>query len=237
MSTRSDSLTPRHGNALPLLPLVGGDRLTRGEFERRWEAMPDLMRAELIEGIVYMATAARYKQHGEPSGRLLLWLGAYAAATPGLEVANNVSVRLDQDNEPQPDALLRIDERRGGQSRVAADGFLEGAPELVAEVAASSTSIDLHTKLHVYRRHGVREYVVWRVLDEAIDWFALRSGQYVPLIPNEQQIYHSELYPGLWLDAAALERGDSLEVLKTLQQGLSTDQHAAFQQRLTAWQA
>jgi Uma2 family endonuclease len=231
VSTQFENV-PDYGISLHLLPLANGDRLTRTEFERRWEAMPDLKCAELIEGIVYMAAAVRYKQHGQPHSQLHGCLYYYAAHTPGLEVADNTSVRLDLDNMPQPDLLLRIDERHGGQSRVSDEGYLEGAPELVAEVSASSSSLDLNDKLQVYRRHGVREYIVWRVLEQAIDWFVLREGHFIPLPLGEEQIYRSEFYPGLWLDVPALLRGDSQAMLKTLQLGLESDEHAGFRQQL-----
>src|SRR5262249_50398042 len=156
-----------------VLPLENGDRLTRDEFERRYEAMPHLHKAELIEGVVYMPSPVRMPQHAEPHAQLIIWLGQYMIGTPGVRVGDNSTVRLDLDNEPQPDVLVFIDPARGGQARIDADGYMEGAPELVAEVTASSASYDLHDKLHVYRRNGVREYIVWRVLEQEIDWFVL----------------------------------------------------------------
>src|SRR5712692_8113016 len=160
------------------LPLENGDRLTRVEFERRYEAMPHLKKAELIEGVVYIPGPVRLLQHGQPHAHVVAWLGHYILGTPGMHVSDNGTVRLDWDNESQPDAMLFIDPACGGQARIDADGFLEGAPELVAEVASSSVSYDLHAKMHVYRRNGVREYIVWRVLEQEIDWFVLRSGHY-----------------------------------------------------------
>jgi Uma2 family endonuclease len=133
---------------------------------------------------------------------------------------------------PQPDALLRIDERCGGRSKITPDGYLEGPPELVAEVSASSTSIDLHDKMHVYRRHGVKEYVVWRVLEQALDWFVLRGGNYEQVATPSDSIYRSEVFPGLWLDSKALLGGDGKQVLAVLQQGLDSAEHAAFAEQL-----
>jgi Uma2 family endonuclease len=212
--------------------LENGDRLTRAEFERRYEAMPHLKKAELIEGVVYVPSPVRHRQHGAPHAHLIIWLGQYAANTPGVEVGDNSSVRLDLDNEPQPDALLLIDPACGGQVRISADGIIEGAPELVAEVASSSVSYDLHAKLHVYRRNGVREYMVWRVLEREIDWFVLRDGQYERLPVDAQVLLRSEVFPGLWLDSAALVRGDLATVLAIVQQGLASPEHAAFLSRL-----
>ena len=137
-------------------------------------------------------------------------------------------MRLDLDNEPQPDALLCIAPECGGQIRLSADGSIEGAPELVVEVASSRASYDLHPKLHVYRRNGVREYLVWRVLDQELDWFALHAGQYQRLLHDANGVYRSEVFPGLWLDPAALLRGDLATVLALVQQGICSPEHAAF---------
>jgi Uma2 family endonuclease len=212
--------------------LENGDQLTRAEFERRYEAMPHLKKAELIEGIVYVPSPVRHRQHGAPHAHLIIWLGQYAAHTPGVEVGDNSSVRLDLDNEPQPDALLFIDPTCGGQVRISNDGIIEGAPELVAEVASSSVSYDLHAKLHVYRRSGVREYIVWRVLEREIDWFVLRQGQYERMPVDAQGLVRSEVFPGLWLDPGALVRGDPAGVLAVIQQGLVSPEHVAFVTRL-----
>jgi len=217
-------------NGVP--PLENGDRLTRDEFERRYDAMPHLKKAELIEGVVYVPSPVRHRHHGAPHALLVSWLGQYIAGTPGVEISDNSTVRLDLDNEPQPDALLFIDPACGGQTHVSSDGYIEGSPELVAEVASSSVSYDLHAKLHAYRRNGVREYIVWRVLDQAIDWFVLRAGQYEPLPVDANGLLRSEVFPGLWLDPAALLRGDLATVLAIVQQGLGSPEHATFVARL-----
>jgi Uma2 family endonuclease len=141
-------------------PLEPGVRLSRAEFQRRYAAMPHLKKVELIEGVVYAPSPARC-DHGKPHAMIVNWLGVYAAAHPSVELAGNATVRLDADNELQPDALLRLRAEAGGQSRISADSYVEGAPELVLEIALSSASYDLHDKLPVYQRTGVREYLVW----------------------------------------------------------------------------
>ena len=171
-------------NEATVLPLVAGDRLTREEFERRYKAMPHVKKAELIEGRVFMPSPVSTDGHASPHFDFITWLGTYKSATPGTQGGDNGTLRLDLDNEPQPDAFLRILPQHGGQSDTV-DGYVEGAPELIVEVAASSASYDLHDKLHVYRRNGVREYVVWRVWDQAIDWFLLDAGDYKPPSADE----------------------------------------------------
>ena len=213
-------------------PLENGDRLTRAEFERRYDAMPHLRKAELIEGVVYVPSPVHYRHHGAPHALLIGWLVQYAAGTPGVGVSDNSTVRLDLDNEPQPDALLLIDPACGGQTHFSSDDYIEGSPELVAEVASSSVSYDLHAKLHAYRRNGVREYIVWRVLEQAIDWFVLRAGQYEPLPVDANGLLRSEVFPGLWLDPAALLRGELATVLAIVQQGLASPEHTTFVARL-----
>lgn len=145
-----------------ILSLENGDRLTIYEFERRYQAMPDLKKAELIEGVVYVPAALSFRNSGQPHANLIIWLGMYQIATPGVELGDNVTVRLDLDNEPQPDAVLFIN---GGQAKISEDDYLEGAPELIVEVAASSAAYDLHDKKRAYRRNGVQEYLVWRVYE------------------------------------------------------------------------
>ncbi|MFN5955178.1 MAG: Uma2 family endonuclease [Dolichospermum sp.] len=217
---------------LTIPPLENGDKLTRHEFERRYHAMPNLKKAELIEGVVYVASPLRIKTHGEPHAYIMTWLGVYKAATPGIGFADNATVLIDTDNEPQPDALLRIE--TGGQSRINKDDYVEGAPELIVEIAASSVSYDLHEKLKVYRRNQVQEYLIWRVYDHQFDWFRLQQGEYIQLQANADNIICSQVFPGLWLDKMALLGGDLGKVLSVLQQGLASPEHEDFISRLSS---
>jgi hypothetical protein len=228
---RNDPATLPAG--LPRIPpLEPGDQLSRDEFERRYDAMPPLKKAELLEGVVHMPSPVRWNQHGQPHALVIGWLVQYCGFTPGVQVGDNCSVRLDLDNEPQPDAVLVIDPNRGGRVQISPDDYVIGAPELVAEVAASSVNIDLTTKLRVYRRNHVQEYLVWRVLDRAVDWFVLRQTQYEHLAPGLDGIYRSETFPGLWLDAAPLTRLDVRAVLQCAQRGMASPEHAVFVARL-----
>lgn len=215
-------------------PLEPHDRLSREEFERRYLAMPHLKKAELLKGIVYMPSPARMDRHAEPQAELVGWLFLYKASTPGLRIGDNATVRLGPEDEPQPDLLLMIPRALGGQSDVDAQGYIAGAPELAAEVASSSASYDRHVKFDVYRAHGVREYILWRVADRAVDWYVLRGEEYEPLAPGEDGILRSELFPGLWLDPAALLAGDSPRLISILQQGIASPEHAQFVKRLGA---
>ncbi|MEA5417640.1 Uma2 family endonuclease [Spirulina sp. CCNP1310] len=209
-------------------PLENGDRLTRAEFERRYTAMAHVKKAELIAGRVYMASPLRIRQHGNPHSRIITWLGVYEAATPGVMAADNATVRLDGENEPQPDALLR---REGGTSRISVDDYLEGPPELIVEIAASTASYDLHEKFQVYRENGVQEYLVWRVQDGGLDWYQLRGGEYVSQ-DEEEGVLKSLVFPGLWLNRRALLAGDLAAVLATVQAGIATAEHQQFCQQL-----
>ncbi len=234
MSSRTESTTGRHaGDAETTPPLESGDHLTRPEFERRFEAEPGVKEAELIEGVVYMPSPVRYRHHGRPHAHLITWLGVYESETPGVETADSSTARLDLDNEPQPDAILLIAPERGGQARISPEDFLEEAPELVAEVASSSVSLDLNAKMRVYRRNGVREYIVWRVIDCEFDWFILRDGEYQRIPQDTTGVIKSEIFPGLWLDTHALIASQLGPVLATLQLGIARPEHAAFVQQLS----
>ena len=213
---------------IPLLE--NGDHLTIKEFERRYTAMPHIKKAELIEGIVYMSSPVRVRYHAQPHAMITTWLGNYWTATPGINLCLEPTVRLDFDNEPQPDVVLRIE---GGNSRIDEDDYIAGAPELVVEVSASSVSKDMNDKLKAYRRNGVQEYLVWQVEEQKIAWFSLKSGSYVLLLADERGIIRSEVFPGLWLDEIALLRGDLVAVLSILQQGLQSAAHQTFTEHLS----
>jgi Uma2 family endonuclease len=217
---------------LNLPPLENGDRLTRPEFERRYQAMPKVKKAELIEGVVYMASPLRFT-HAKPHGDLMGWLWTYKIATPQVEMGIEPTVRLDIDNEPQPDGVLIIKRESGGNCRLSEDGYIEGAPELVVEVAASSVAIDLGDKKRAYRRNGVQEYLVWQIFEQKIDWFSLQDGDYISLVPDQGGVIRSQVFPGLWLDGEAMLKGNMQQVLNVLQLGISSTEHQAFVQKLT----
>ena len=219
-------------NRIP--PLENDDRLSRDEFERRYDAMPHVKKAELIEGVVSMPSPVRVDQHGTPHFDLITWMGFYRWATPGVQGADNASIRLDVENMPQPDVCLFIDPSLGGQARISEEDYIETAPEFIGEVAASSVSHDTTTKLRVYQRNGVREYLIWRVQDRAIDWYVLRGNLFVKQEPDADGLYRSKVFPGLWLDPSALIRGDADAVRAALERGLSCPEHTAFVKQFAA---
>jgi Uma2 family endonuclease len=195
--------------------LESGDRLPREEFHRRYLERPDIKKAELVEGVVYVASPVRHDRHAQPHFMMIGWLGMYVGLTPGvMPGGDNGTVYLDGINEVQPDAYLWRPEP--GVVRLAEDDYIVGAPQLVVEVAASSVSYDLHDKLEAYRRNGVREYVVWRVLDGTIDWLRLVDGAYVLVEPDSEGVIESEQFPGLRLDVPKMLAGDLSAVLARL---------------------
>src|SRR5947209_16988288 len=224
--TRPQRIPPR------IPPLRHGDRLTVAEFERRYEAMPHVKKAELIEGVVYMPSPVTTDDHGEQQFDLIGWLCFYRAHTPGVQGADNATLRLRLGtNEPQPDAFLRIRPEYGGQSQTSPDGYVVGAPEWIGEVSASTASYDLHAKLLAYQRNGVQEYVVWCVNERLIRWFVLRDGTFRPT-RSRGGVFKSRIFPGLWLDPVAILAGDLAAAIKTLQLGIASDAHRRFVARL-----
>lgn len=195
--------------------LESGDRLTRAEFHRRYCAHPEIKKAELVEGVVYVGSPVRADAHGIPHSRIMTWIGTYQARHPDLVLADNATVYLDADNEVQPDACLWRNEPSG--PHLTEDGYIEGAPQLVVEIAASSASYDLHDKLRAYRRNGVIEYVVWRTLDGDIDWLRLHEGEYVRVEPDERGVIESQVFAGLRLHVAKMLADDILGVLAELE--------------------
>ena len=186
-------------------------RLDLNEFLARWEALPELKNAELIEGIVYVTSVVGLT-HARMNSSVVAWLGRYADATPGCEPGVNVTcIMLGQ--SPQPDSFLRIEEELGGSSR--ACEFLEGAPELAVGICETSTEVDFGPKLTLYQRAGVREYITFETLPRRIVWRILVDGSYQQIPPDAAGIIRSHCFPGLWLDTEALWAGDG----KRLQNG------------------
>jgi Uma2 family endonuclease len=218
-----------------VLPLEDGDHMSVEELIRRWEALPEDWReehkhVELIEGVVRMPPISG-GSHAQPHFDFLGMLGIYRWATPGVVAGGPASIILDTKHMPEPDGFLAIDPRCGGRVQFDEKGYVIGAPELLAEISSSSVSFDLHTKKEIYRKFAVKEYVVWRTKEQAIDWFILRGEQFEPL-PLIDGVYRSELFPGLWLAAAALIASDFATVKATLEQGLASPEHGAFVEQL-----
>ena len=206
-------------------PLDNGELLHSREFLRRYERTPRVKKAELIEGIVYMSSPVSVR-HAEPDNLIQLWLGAYASRHPDVRALTNATVILDAENTVQPDALLRRLPEHGGTTHVTDDGYLAGPPELVVEIAASSASIDLRDKRRAYCRNGVREYLVWRVAEQTLDWFCLEEDEYRPQQPDAQGLLHSRAFPGLRLPADALQTANAAQLLAALGQA-PTDKTSA----------
>ena len=215
-------------------PLLPGQRLTRDEFLRRWEAMPELKLAELVGGIVYMPSPLSL-EHGETDGLFGGWLFLYRAATPGCMNGNNTTWLLLQD-APQPDLHLRILPEYGGRSRVERR-YGSGAPELLLEVSLSRAHYDLHEKLDLYRAAGVQEYLVILPEEQEVRWHRLVGDAYELLPADADGVLRSVVFPGLWLNVPAALADDAAQLIATLNQGLASPEHAAFVAQLAARRA
>ena len=223
-------------NPMTLPRLEPGQRLDRATFHARYEAMPPRTRAELIGGVVYMPSPLR-NDHGDTGFYVAGWLAQYLRVTPGMRGSENATVFLDPESEAQPDVSLRVLPEYGGQTRVSEDGYLTGPPEMIVEIARSSRKFDLGEKLRDYERGGVLEYVVVALEPDEVYWFVRRGDRFEPLPPGPDGRFRSEVYPGLWLDPAALYADDLDRLLGTLERGLATPEHAEFVTRLAARRA
>jgi Uma2 family endonuclease len=192
--------------------------------------MPSGIKAELIGGVVYMPSPVK-RVHCTQTSLLVIWVGLYMEATPGVEVMDNGTTVLADDSEPQPDVALRV--IHGGQTHENANGYVAGCPEMVCEVANSSVSYDMHAKRFDYERYGAQEYVVAILRDPRVAWFARNGDHLVEVPPDADGIYRSRAYPGLWLDPSALMAGDLRKLLEVLRRGIATPEHAAFAAALT----
>ena len=199
--------------------------MSRDEFLRRWELLPDLKHAQLLDGIVYMASPVSTK-HGNRHSYFNAWLTIYETHTHGCEIVTDGTALIEND-APQPDIALRILPAFGGQSRDEGP-YLAGAPELIVEVAASSRARDLGPKARLYLRAGVREYVTALVDEQRVIWRELHEGAWRELTADSAGVLRSRVFPGLRLDEPAMWRRDLAKVLDVLQQGMATAEHGDF---------
>jgi len=199
-------------------PLESGDVLNAAEYWQRYGAAPEKLKAERINGKVYIMSPLRAVYHGNPHLLMAQWMATYAMHDPTLIGSDNSTIRMNADNDPQPDlCLLRIN----GQTRFDDEGYIVGAPELIVEIAGSSASYDFSEKRDVYEAAGVGEYLVFETIEGRIEWWRADNGCFVD-IPLDDGIYKSVLFPGLWLDAEALRAANAPKLIKTLQQGMSS---------------
>jgi len=212
------------------LSLETGDNLTREEFLSIWEQLPHINRAELIGGVVYMPSPVS-KNHGRMDRRLSTWLGVYLAHTPGCDGGDNTTSLIGED-AVQPDSYLAILPECGGSSR--GEKYVEGAPEFIGEISYSSVSLDLHQKLDLYEREGVREYLVVLLKSREIRWHRLTRGKFRLMPSDVAGVYRSRVFPGLWLDGPALLDCDMAKVLAKLDEGIASEEHQRFVVELAA---
>jgi Uma2 family endonuclease len=214
--------------------LQDGARMTRRKFHRLYEQTPPEFKAELLGGTVYVSEPAK-NPHGEADNCLGTILGVYRFRTPGVVAAGNGTVLLSKEDEVQPDSYLRIEPRRGGQSHNTYDDYVDGAPELVAEVSQTSRGKDLGIKRERYCKGGVIEYIVYCVSESvALRWFDLKKGQ--EITAGDDGILRSGVFPGLWIHRDALIQSDFATVLDVLNQGLASKGHKEFVARLAQQQ-
>ena len=110
-------------------PLREGDCLSSSEFLRRWEAMPELKRAELLAGVVFLVPLVEHS-HSCVHGEMSAWVWLYQESTSGCDSGIKCTWRMGPNDVPQPDVFLRILPDYGGQSYEERN-YAAGAPELI----------------------------------------------------------------------------------------------------------
>ena len=201
-------------HSISLVDLHNGDRMSKDEFLWRWEQIPELKRAELIDGMVYLSSPLS-ERHSDYELLLCSWLLRYESRVPGLKILPNATWLLG-DSSPQPDLALI---RQTGTSR-SSGKFREGPPELVVEICYSSLAYDLGPKLELYRRAGVREYLTILLEDNKAQWRALNSDARYQVLKPAGGYLKSRVFPGLWLDPVALFPPDRQRLLAGVDAGL-----------------
>ncbi|MBM3738395.1 MAG: Uma2 family endonuclease [Acidobacteria bacterium] len=209
-------------------PLVTGQHMDLEEFVRRWDALPDLKNAELIDGVVYVASPVG-PSHGTPDIILHTWMCTYSLKTPGVEAVCNTSCEVSG-SMPQPDSALRILPEYGGRTRTGRS-WIDGPPDLIVEVSDSSVRKDLGPKRALYERSRVSEYITYEVATGRLTWRWLGPGGiYRVLKPEPDGSIRSRIFPGLWLDPKAIATNQS--PLPMLAKGMRSPEYREFRKLL-----
>ena len=201
--------SPRPELRIP--PLNQGDQLSHSEFERRRGLHPEIKKAELINGLVFLEMTVG-PAHADVHKMVMTLLGVYEARHPETQALDNATVVLG-DDEVQPDALLS---RREGGRAVLGDQNIQGPPELVIEVAASSSAYEANLKRLLYEGAGVEEYAVLQIFEQQVDWWVARGDRFQRVLPDSAGVFSSTLFDGLRLNATAIWAGDMAAVLAAL---------------------
>jgi hypothetical protein len=88
-------------------------------------------------------------------------------------------------------------------------------------------------KLDLYRGAGVLEYLTMLLETSQVTWRQLLRGRYREITPDDDGLLRSRVFPGLWLDPAAVWN-PKRSVRTALEQGIRSPEHAAFVKRLSA---
>ena len=212
-------------------PFENGDCMDQKAFHALYEKTPHGFKAELIGGVVHMASPVS-KPHGRTHRRLCRWLDGYVDETPGVEGYDNTTNIQGEKSEPQPDLTLIVEPEYGGLTGEDSKGCIVGPAELVIEIAHSSVSIDRHAKFRDYERVGVREYMIVITKSERIEWYGRGKKGFESISPEGDGTVRSRVFPGLWLDPAGIFARSSKRLLAVLNEGLATEELAKFAAKL-----
>ena len=218
--------------------LHNGDSMNQKEFHRLYLQQNENFKAELLDGTVFVCEPLS-EPHGGIHPRLSSIFDAYAASIPGIQTYIEPTVILSDADEVQPDLVLRILPNFKGQTsdvwyrrgkKFERGPFIKGAPELVAEIAYSSRSVDLHLKRRRYESAGVLEYIVVCLEQQNLLWFDLAHESQV--LEKEDGIFRSKVFPGFWIHEQGLFDMDYKLVMDTVHMGSCTVEHQEFVKEL-----
>jgi Uma2 family endonuclease len=212
--------------------LYDGQRLDQPTFHELYLKTSERFRAELIDGVVHLRNGRVSSRHGQSHSALIGFLFQFSLDTPGTRAMGRVTVIFGPKSELEPDIMLLIGRDSGGRMQTNPEGILVGTAELVIEIGDDTLEIDLNAKKADYERAGANEYLVLDVPNRRFRWFVNRGGRFETLPRDEDGLYRSPTFPGLWLDPEAFLRDDGLAVMATLRRGLESPQHADFVERL-----
>ena len=182
--------------------------------------VPDRQKADLLDGVIYVASPDTY--HGDQYTNFLarLLAGFCEARDLGKVFGSRFAFRLSPHRCPEPDVAVVLASRL----HLVDDHGMTGGPDVAVEVVSrDSRTRDYRDKRRIYEESGVSEYWLVDPIKGRADFLVLEAGKYQSAVLDDGSIFRSRVLPGFFLDGRWLFGEDLPKVQPTSTRSCAAD--------------